>query len=180
MCASGDEVTLIEVIGAHAHHEQAVDERAHGFRIVIYAFEENRLVAQRNTGKGEFFAGFPQFQGALIGVVDVDAHPDRAVTTENIAEFRSDSLGQEDGNARANADKFDMGDFPQFAEQVIEFIVGEQQGVAPAEEYVADLRGVANVFESGFQFRVEVVVLRVGDESAAGAVAAVGGASIGY
>ena len=48
-------------------------------------------------------------------MVDVDAHPDRAVPFKDFAELWRNPLWKEDWYARTNADEFDMGDFAQFA-----------------------------------------------------------------
>lgn len=72
-----------------------------------------------------------------------------------------------------------MGDGAEFAEEVVEFVIGKEEGVAAAQEDVADFGVFADVLESGFEFGVEVVILGVGDEATAGAVTAIGGAAVG-
>ena len=62
---------------------------------------------------------------------------------------------------------------------MVEFLVGEQQRIAAGEKHVAHLRVRLDVAESLLVFRVEVVVLRVADEPAARAIAAIGGAAVG-
>jgi hypothetical protein len=39
------QVGLIEIIGLHPRKEQLMDEAFHDFRVVVYAFEEDRLGA---------------------------------------------------------------------------------------------------------------------------------------
>ena len=177
--AAGDEVALVEVIGAHPHHEEAVDEGLEDGGIVIDAFQEDGLVAEGDTGEGEAITGFAEGVGTFVGVVDVNAHPHRAVFFEDFGEGGGDALGEKDGDTGTDTNEFDVGDGAEFAEEVVEFVVGEQEGVAAAEEDVADFGVLADVLEARFKFGVEVVILGVGDEAAAGAVAAVGGATVG-
>ncbi len=174
-----DEVALVEVIGAHPHHEEAVDEGLEDCGIVIDAFQEDGLVAERDSREGEAFAGFAEGVGTFVGVVDVKTDPNRAVFFEDFCEGGSDALGEKDRDAGTDANEFNVGDGAEFAEEVIEFAVGEQEGVAAAEEDVADFGVFADVLESRLEFGVEVVILGVGDEAAAGTVATVGGATVG-
>jgi hypothetical protein len=122
--------------------------------------------------------GFAEGVGAFVGVVNVNAHPDGAVFFEDVAKFGGDALGEENGNAGTDANKFKVRNSAEFPEEVIEFFIGEEEGVSAAEEDVADFGVLADVLEAGFKFWMEVVVLGVGDEATAGAVAAIGSATI--
>ena len=112
-------------------------------------------------------------------MVDVDAHPERVVLCEHAAEFRRDALREEDGDAGADADEFDVRDAAETFEHGLEPVVGEEEGIAAGEEDVADFRVGFEVAVGGFEFGVEFLFAGAADDAAAGAVAAVGGAAVG-
>jgi hypothetical protein len=118
--------------------------------------------------------------GGLLRVVEVHAHPDGAVFFEDLAELRRDALRQEHRDARADADELHVLDRAQAAEQVLELLVRQQQRVAPGEQHVADLRVRLDVAQRLLVFGMKVVVLRVRNQPAARAIAAVGRAAVGH
>ena len=155
-------------------------EGLHHLGIVVHSLEQHALVAERDAGEAESITGVAQLGGGFLGVVDVDAHPDRTVLLEDLAERRRDPLRQEDGNAGADANELHVLDRPQPAEQMLQLLVREEQRIAARQEHVANLRVGFDGPQTLFVLRVKVVVLRVGHEPAARAVAAVGRAAVGH
>src|SRR5882762_6380408 len=111
-------------------------------------------------------------------MVGVDAHPDRAVFLEDIAQRGRDALRQENRNARAEADELDVLDRTQARKQMFEFIVGEEEGIAAGEEHVPNFGMRLDVAQALFVLRVKIIILSVGNQTAARAVATIGGAAI--
>lgn len=83
--AAGDKIALVKVIGTYAHHEEAVDEGLKDNGIVIYALEEDGLIAEGNAGISKAFTGLPKVKGTLGRMVDMDTHPNGAVLFKHIA-----------------------------------------------------------------------------------------------
>ncbi len=98
---------------------------------------------------------------------------------EDVGKGWCDALWQKHRDPGSDADEFDMWNRPQFTQQVIQTVVAEQKRITTAQENIAYLRMRADVFESFFVAGMEVVVLGIGYQAAAGAVAAVGCAAIG-
>ena len=73
------QVALVEVIGPHADAHQVLDQLALDVDAVVDPRQQHRLVAQRDAGPGQPVAGFGQLAADLVGVVDVDVHPQRVV-----------------------------------------------------------------------------------------------------
>ncbi len=174
----GDEIHLVKIVGPHAHPQQPMNERLHHLGVIVHALQQYALVAKRHARKTQPRAGIAQLGGGLFRMVDVDAHPDRPVLLENLAQLRRDALRQERRNARANANKLHMLDRPQTSEQVVELPVGKQQRIAARQQHIADFRMRLDVAQPLLVFRVEVVVLRVGNEPAARAVTTVSRAPV--
>ena len=107
-------------------------------------------------------------------MIEVNAHPNRTVFFENLAELRRDPLRQKHGDARADPDKLHMFDRAQPRQKVLELLVREQQGITAREQYVAHLGVGLNVTQALLIFGMKVVVLRVGHQTAPRAIAAVG------
>ena len=51
----------------------------HCFEIVVYAFEQHALVAERDAGVGKTFEGFLHLNRELARMIDVQAHPERMI-----------------------------------------------------------------------------------------------------
>ena len=174
-----DEVALIEVVGADAAHEEFVHEGLHDVGFVVDATEEDALVAEGNTVIGESLEASADFGGEFAGVIGVDADEEGVVFLQHLAERGGDALGEKDGDAGTDADELDVGDGSEAGEDALELGVGEEEGVATGEEDVADFGVGFEVAEGGFEFGVEFLFAGTGDDAAAGAVAAVGGAAVG-
>ena len=57
--------------------------------------------------------GLRQLGGDLVGMVDVDVHPQRVEFLQHVAQFSGDAHGHEDRHARADADDLDVRDLAQ-------------------------------------------------------------------
>ena len=105
-------------------------ERLHHLDVVIDASEEHRLIAERDAGKRQAFARRRELTSNFLRMVGVDTQPDWTVFTEDFGELRRDALGQEDWDARADADELDVLDRAEASEERIQLGVREQQRVA--------------------------------------------------
>lgn len=94
------------------------------------------------------------------------------------AELGGDSLWEENGDAGADTDVLDMGNGVQSGEDFLESGIREEQGVTAGDEDIADLWCFFQILECSFPLCLEFLVGGTGDDSAAGAVAAVGGAAV--
>ena len=110
----------------------------------------------------------------------MEAEEERMKFLEHGAQVRRDALRQKNRNARADAQEFDMRDGAQAAEEVFQFLVGEQQWIAAAQEDVADARVLADVFNLAVELRVEIVAGGVAHQPRTGAVTAIGRAPVGH
>ena len=59
-------------------------------------------------------------------MIDVHAHPERMIFLQHRAELRRDALRQENRDARADAQKLDVRDRAQAAQNFLELIVAEK------------------------------------------------------
>ena len=135
-----DQVALVDVVGPDPVLDELVDERPLDVDAVVDAGEQDRLVAQRDAGAGQPVAGARDLGRDLVGVVEVEVHPERVVLRQHLAQLVVDALRQEDRHARADADDLDVGDLAQAAQDRLEELGGEGQAVAAGDEHVADLR----------------------------------------
>ena len=176
---AGDEVALVDVIGPHAAHEELLQVRLHHGRGVVDVLEQDGLVAERNAGVGEAAEGVADFGGEFARVVGVDADEERMKFFQHRAEFGRDALRQEDGDARADAEKFNVRTRAQLGEQMLQLVIAQEQGVAAAEEDVADFGMRGDVGDLLVELGMEVVAGGVADEARAGAIAAIRRAAVG-
>ena len=88
-------------------------------------------------------------------------------------------MRQEDRDAAADAQKLDVLDGPQAAQQVPETPIGEEQRVAAGQEHVADLGVFLQVVDRAVEIEFELLLAHATDDAAARAVAAIGGAPVG-
>ena len=168
-----DQVALVDVVRPDPDLDQALDELALDVDAVVDAGEQHRLVAQRNAGATEGVAGARELGRDLVGVVDVDVHPQRVVLGEHLAQLLVDPLRQEHRHPGADPDDLDVGDLAQAADRGLEQLRGEGQAVAARDQHVADLRRAADVVELRLVLAAVEVLGGVADDPAAGAVAAV-------
>ena len=86
-------------------------------------------------------------RGDLVGVVEVEVHPQRVVARQHLAELVVDALRQEDRHARADAHDLDVRDLAQAAQHALEELGRQGQRVAAGEEHVAHLGRAPQVVE---------------------------------
>ena len=174
-----NEIALIEIVGADAAHEEFVNELLLNLDGVVDLVEEDGLVPHHDSGIGEPAKGIVNFGGEFAGVVRVDGNKEGVEFFEHRAEFGRDALGEEDGDARANADELDVGDRVEFGEEFLELAIREKERVTTGEEDIAHLRSIFEILNGlvplGFQF----LVRNSGDDTGPGAIAAVGSAAVG-
>src|SRR5213076_1251045 len=82
-------------------------------------------------------------------------------------------------NARADAEKLDVRNRTQTAEDFLEFVVAEKQGVAAAQEDVTDLGVLFEITKCCFELGVQLLLARATDHAASCAITAVARAAIG-
>jgi hypothetical protein len=127
-----DEVALVQVVGPDAAEEELVDEGAHDFGGVVDVAKEDGLVAQGDAGVGEAAEGVAYLGGDFTRVIGVDGDEEGVELAQGFAQGGRDALGEEDGDAGANADELDVGDGAESSEELGELVVGEEEGIAAA------------------------------------------------
>jgi len=150
----------------------------HGY-VVVHVLEKHALVAQRYAGVGESFQPFLNFGCQFLRVVGMDAYEEGMESVQNFAELGCDPLREENRDSGSYAEEFNMRNGAEFTEQVFEFVVGQQQRIAAAEEDVPDFAMVADVLKLFFEIGMKIVTGGVTDQSGAGAVSTIRSATIG-
>ena len=120
------------------------------------------------------------FGGQLARVIDVDAHPERMIFLQHLAELGRDPLRQENRDAGADAEELDVRDRAQAAEDFFQLVVAEEQRVAAGKQHVAHFGVFFEIFEGGFKLGVQFLFAHAADDAGAGAIAAVARATIGH
>lgn len=82
---AGDEIALIQVVGADAAHEKFVDECFLDFGGVVDAAKEDGLVAQRDAGFSKADEAVADFGGEFFGMVGVDGDEERVMFFKHFA-----------------------------------------------------------------------------------------------
>ena len=88
-------------------------------------------------------------------------------------------MRQEDRDARADAQKFDVRNRAQPAQQIFQLLIAQQQRVAAAQQHVADFRMLRDVCDLPVEFGMEIVAAGVADQPRARAITAIRGAAVG-
>ena len=99
---------------------------------------------------------------------------------EHLAKCRCDALREEDRDPRADTEKLQVGDRAQSGEQLVESIVGKQERITAGKKHIANLGMFLKVFECRLPLRFQLLLANAGNHARAGAVAAVGSATIGH
>jgi len=146
----------------------------HDIDAVIDALQQDCLCSQRDSCVCQSGTGAGGFRGAFIGVQEVDAHPQRVIFSQHAAQFGRNALWQYGRHFCADADEFDMRDRAEASEDPVKFFVAECQRVATGNQDIANLDGIFEVVEDGFQSLLIGLNFSVPDDSRPGAVAAVG------
>lgn len=174
-----DEVPLVEVIGADAAHQEFLNKVFLDLDGVVDLVKEDGLVPHDNPSVGEAAEAIADLGGEFVRVVGVDGNEEGVEFLQHRAEFGRDALGEKNGDAGADSDELDVGDGVEFGEELFEFVIGKEEGVATGEEDVADLRGVFKILDGLVPLGFELLVGDAGNDAGASAVAAVGGAAVG-
>jgi hypothetical protein len=74
-----DRVALVEVVRPHADLQELVEQLPERRDVVVDAFQEHGLAAERDAGVGKPAAGLGDFGRDLVGMREVQAHPHRVV-----------------------------------------------------------------------------------------------------
>lgn len=76
-----------------------MDEGFHDVRFVIDATQEDTLIAEGHAVIGEALKSGADFGGELAGVIGVNADEEGVILLQHLAQRRSDSLWEKDGDA---------------------------------------------------------------------------------
>src|SRR5207253_9028940 len=132
-----------------------------------HALEQHALVAERDTGIGETFERLLHFNGQLARMVYVHTYPERMIFLQHRAKLRRDSLGQENWNARADPQKFDVWNRVQAAQNFLELIVAENERIASAQKHVANFGVLFEVTERFLEIGVQFLFANTADDATA-------------
>ncbi len=147
-------VKMMQVVGAHAHFQQAATELDHHFRIVIDTPQQDSLVAQRDTGIGQACTGCDAGWGQFPRMVEVGVEVKRLETGQQPAELGSDPLRQGHRHPAADADHLHVGDTLQAPQNCSEAGVIEQQRVAAGQDDVMNPRCGGDIIKPGSYLRL--------------------------
>ncbi len=173
-----DQIALIQVVGPDAAHEELVNEALHDFWFIVHAAQEHALIPQWHAVVCEDAEAFADLGGEFAGMIGVDADEKRVVLLQHAAQLWGDPLWKENGHAGADAEELDVRDLAQSGEDGVELGVRKKQGIPAGEQDIAHFRVLFEVAEGGLELGVQFLFADAADDSAAGAVAAVGGAAI--
>ena len=110
MPGAKDGITLINVIRTYPDLQEFMHQLFHRRRVVVDAFEKDRLAPHRDAAVRNQVAGEFDPLGDFLGMIEVNAHPDGAVFFEQIDQFEGDPLRQRDRNTRPDAHEFHVED----------------------------------------------------------------------
>ena len=176
MRRAADRIALVEVIGLHPALQKTMHQRHHDLRVVVDAFEQHGLRAQRDARIGQPRSRFGHLFGQLCGMGDMDAHPQRMIFAQDLDQILGDALRQHHGDFRADAQELDVLDRPQPAEQPVELVVAQRQRIAAGQQDVAHFAMAFEIFERFFPLtgRELIFAARIAHHAGAGAIAAIG------
>ena len=166
------QVRLIEIVGFHTGQQQFVHQPLHDLRIVVDAFQEHGLGAERDARVRQHPAGGRDLRRQLVRMVEMQVHINGVILFHDLAELRGDPLRQRAGDAGTDAHDLQVRDRAQSLEYFFQQVVGEQQRIAAGENHVPHFRMFAQIGDR----LVEVAFLnkpRFADEPLARAEAAV-------
>src|SRR4029453_934883 len=108
------------------------------------------------------------------------ALPKGMIFLEDRAELRRNPLREENRHARTDAEKLDVLDRTEPAENFFQLRVAEEKRVAAGQEHITHLGVFFEIFEGGLEFGVQLLFAHAADDTGAGAIAAIAGAKIGH
>ncbi len=146
---------------------------------IVDTAQQHRLVAKLQAGICQHGTGFLTLRGDLIGMIEVSIQPDRVVLFEHLAKFRGNALWHDYRCTGAQADDFNVLDFAQFGQDVLQALFPHQEGITAGKQHIANHRFAANVVDTGINFLQGARAILLACQTAAGAVTAIHGALIG-
>ena len=102
------------------------------------------------------------------------------ILRQHRAKLRRDSLWQENRDARADAEKLDMRDRAQAAQNFLKLIVAENERIAAAQEHVAHFGVLFEVAERFLEIGVQFLFANTADDATARAISTITRATIGH
>ena len=129
----------IDIIGAHTHLDQTVDQLHHHVRAIVHAGQQHGLVTQGDTGVSQHSTGLGGFGSELLGGVEVGVQPHGVILLQHGAQLGSDTLGAHNGRTGAQTHDLHMGDGAHALDDVLQGVVLDHQGVTAGQQHVADL-----------------------------------------
>ena len=166
-------IALIDVVGTDTDANQLVDQLQHDVDAVVNAGQQDGLVAQGDTSISQHGGSASSFLGDLLGAVEVSIQPDGMILLEDVAQLRSDTLRHNDGGTGTQTDDLDMGDGADAGDDVLQHLVGDQQGVTAGQQDVADLGMIADVLDAVVDLLLGHFGITGTGEAATGAMTAV-------
>ena len=145
------QVRLVQVVGFHPSQKQLVHQAFHDLRVIVDAFEQNGLGAQRHARVRQHAAGGFYLRRQFVRVVEMQVHVNRVVLLDDLAELGGDPLRQSARDARADADDFQMRDRSQRLENALQQMVGQQQRISSRKDHVAHFCMVSQVRDGEVQ-----------------------------
>ena len=145
------QVRLVEVVWFHPSQQQLVHQTLHDVRVIVDAFEQDGLGAQRNAGIRQHAARGLHLRCQFVRMVEMQVHVDRVVLLDDFAELGGDALRQATRDARPDSDELQVRDRPQGLENAFQQVVGQQQRVASRQDHIADLRMFFQVRDGAIQ-----------------------------
>ena len=124
-------VALINIIRTDPDFHQAAYQSLHRAHRVVDPAEQHALVAQGDTRIGQTGASRRTFLGDFVRMVEVRVEPDWMVFLEHVDQLWRDTLRANHRHAASDTDHFHMLDSTQTLDDVFQFGVRYQQGIAP-------------------------------------------------
>src|SRR5438105_5308908 len=113
-------------------------------------------------------------------MIDMHADPKRMIFGKHRAKLGRDSLWQENRDARADAEKLDMRDRAQAAQNFLELIFAENERIAAAQKHVAHFGVLFEVAERFLEIGVQFLFANTADDAAARAISTITRTAIGH
>src|SRR5205814_2565698 len=129
--------------------------------------------SERNAVISQALQRLFHFHGELARMIDMNAHPERMVFLKHGAKLRRDALRQENRNARADAEKLDVRNGAEPAQDALEFFIAENKGIAAGEKHVAHFGVLFEITKRFLEIGVEFLFAHAAHHATPGAVTAV-------
>jgi hypothetical protein len=147
-------IALIEVVRPHAQLHQALAERLDRRDGVVDAFQEHRLVVERDPGARELVASRGGIRRELARMVEVDVDPQRMIFREHRAQLVVDALRQRHRHAAPDADDLEVRDRAQLREDLLQLRVRVIERIAARHDDVANLGSPRDVVDHAVELDV--------------------------